>query len=62
MPDTQSSFENEGRRLEGYNMGERKGIFGRFVILLKLTLNQRKTRFPGAGGKGVGFGRKSLKP
>lgn len=36
--------------LEGYNLGRRKGIL--FIILLKLTLTQRKTRFPGDGEKG----------
>ena len=62
MPDTQSFFENEGGRLEGCNLGRRKGILTEFIILLKLTLNQRKTRFPGGGGKGEGGGGLSMKP
>lgn len=38
--------------LEGYNLGRRKGILTEFIILLKLTLNERRTRFPGDGEKG----------
>lgn len=48
--------------LEGYNLGRRKGILTEFIILLKLTLTQRKTRFPGDGEKGkdgVGMSLKS---
>lgn len=45
MSDTKPFSENGDRRLEGYHTGRRKCILTEFVILLKFTLNQRKTSF-----------------
>lgn len=45
MSDTKPFSENESGRLEEY-MGRSKCTFTEFMILMQLTLNQRKTRFP----------------
>lgn len=49
MSDIKSFSENEGGRLQGYNLGRRKCTFIEFIILLKLTLYQKKSRFAWAG-------------